>query len=405
MPFVYADQVFSRVGRSSGSRISLLELAARVNQPFYFYDIDEVLTRAKWFRQYSRARVHFAMKSNSELTLLKALAKEGFGVDVVSFGEVKKARSAEFSPEKIIYSGVAKSETDLQQAIEMAVGQINVESLSELARIQKVAGGLKKPAWVALRMNLAMDVPTHPYIQTSAKRSKFGLAMSQLDEALSMLKGDAFVTLNGLSAHIGSQIVDLTAFKALALAMKDLIRSAEAQGFDVHTMDLGGGLGIDYGQDEDDEPRVKQYLELLTNELKGFEKYDWILEPGRILSARPGVLVAKVEYVKKTPAVEFLILNTGTHHLLRPALYGALHRIQPLKQDGARKNKTYDVVGLLCESSDCFAKDYVMPEMREGEWVAIRDAGAYGHVMASSYNESPPPPEIVVLNDKIGNWK
>jgi len=405
MPFVYADQDFSRVSRKSSHSTSLLRLAEQVGQPFYFYDVDEVLTRAEWFRQYSRARVHFAMKSNCELTLLKTLAQKGFGVDVVSFGEVKKARAAEFAPEKIIYSGVAKSEADLRQAIEMGVGQINVESLSELSRIKQVANSLKKPARVALRMNLAMDVPTHPYIQTSAKRSKFGLAMSQLNEALAILEKDKYVTLNGLSAHIGSQIVDLSAFKALATAMKDLIRSVESQGFEVRTMDLGGGLGIDYTQDEDDEPRVKQYLEMLTNELKGFEKYDWILEPGRILSARPGILVAKVEYVKKTPEVEFLILNTGTHHLLRPALYGALHRIQPLKQDGSRKNKTYDIVGLLCESSDCFAKDYVMPEMREGEWVAIRDAGAYGHVMASNYNESPPPPEIVVLNDKIGNWK
>jgi diaminopimelate decarboxylase len=166
-------------------------------------------------------------------------------------------------------------------------------------------------------------------------------------------------------------------------------------------MDLGGGLGIDYTQDENDEPRVKRYLELLTQELVGFEKYEWILEPGRILSARPGILVAKVEYVKKTPEVEFLILNTGTHHLLRPALYGALHRIQPLKRDPSRVIKKYDVVGLLCESSDCFAKDYEMPEMREGEWVAIRDAGAYGHVMASSYNESPPPPEVVVLKNQV----
>jgi diaminopimelate decarboxylase len=183
--------------------------------------------------------------------------------------------------------------------------------------------------------------------------------------------------------------------------MKDLIQNVQGQGFKLQTMDLGGGLGIDYSKDEDDEPRVKSYLEMLSKELAGFENLEWILEPGRILSARPGVLVAKVEYVKKTPEVEFLILNTGTHHLLRPALYGALHRIQPLKQDSSRTAKKYDVVGLLCESSDCFAKDYSMPELKEGEWIVIREAGAYGHVMASSYNESPPPPEIVVVNDRI----
>jgi diaminopimelate decarboxylase len=399
MAFVYVNDDFSRV-REGAAPISLSELAAKIDKPFYFYDVDEVLTRANWFKKYSTVRMHFAMKSNTELSLLKALARSGYGVDVVSFGEVEKARAAEFTADKIIYSGVAKSENDLDRAVRMGVGQINVESLSELTRIQKVANAHQRPVPVALRMNLAMDVPTHPYIQTSAKRSKFGLAMSQLEEALTLIKNDKWVRLNGLSAHIGSQIVDLSAFKALADAMKDLVRTVWSKGFEIRTLDLGGGLGIDYTKDEDDEPRVKQYLELLNKELVGFEKLDWILEPGRILTARPGILVAKVEYVKKTPDVEFLILNTGTHHLLRPALYGALHRIQPLR-NSTRQQKPYDVVGLLCESSDSFAKDYSMPEMQEGEWVAIRDAGAYGHVMASSYNESPPPPELVVHQNRI----
>lgn len=398
MPFAYVENEFAR---TTGKTIPLGVLANQLQKPFYFYDVDEVLRRAEWFRKYSRANVHFAMKSNCEIHLLKALAKNGFGVDVVSFGEVEKARSADFPPSKIIYSGVAKSIHDLERAIKMGVGQINVESLSELFRIGDLTAKHRAETRVALRMNLAMEVPTHPYIQTSAKRSKFGLALGQLDEALTYLKGRPFIQLTGLSAHIGSQITDLSAFKAQAETMRSLIQQVEGMGFKLKTMDLGGGLGIDYGKDEDDEPRVKQYLELVAGGLDGLEHLEWMLEPGRILTARPGVLVAKVEYVKKTPDAEFLILNTGTHHLIRPALYGALHRIQPLRLDRSRPQRTYDVVGLLCESSDCFAKDYRMPEMLEGEWLAIRDAGAYGRVMASSYNESPPPPEIVVLNDQV----
>lgn len=398
MPFAYVNNEFCRVGRKN---ISLLPIAEKLQAPFYFYDGDEVLARAEWFRKYSRAHVHFAMKSNSEMNLLNALANKGYGVDVVSFGEVQKALNAEFPPASVIYSGVAKSEADLLEAIELGVGQINVESLSELSRIQRIANRTGLHTRIALRMNLAMDVPTHPYIQTSASRSKFGIPMVQLMDALAMLKGDTHVRLVGLSAHIGSQINDLSAFRALANAMKALVAEVEAAGFPLQSMDLGGGLGIDYTKDEDDEPRVKQYLEMLTAELKDLERLEWSLEPGRILSARPGLLVAKVEYVKKTPDAEFLILNTGTHHLLRPALYGALHRLQPLRLDPSRPRRDYDIVGLLCESSDCFAKDYEMPEMREGEWLAIRDAGAYGRVMASCYNESPLPREIVVIDDQL----
>jgi diaminopimelate decarboxylase len=398
MPFQYVNNELSRVGKIS---FALSAIAEKIQAPFYFYDIDDVLIRAQWFRKYSRARVHFAMKSNAEIHLLQALSAEGFGVDVVSFGEVEKAMRAGFIPEKIIYSGVAKSEEDLRQALRFGIGQINVESISELNRIARICETEKRTANVALRLNLAMEVPTHPYIQTAAKRSKFGIALPQLNEALAVLKNHRRVNLIGLSAHIGSQIIDLSAFRALATALRDLVTAVRAQGFAIKTIDCGGGLGIDYLKDEDDEVRVKSYLELLTHELSSLQDLEWILEPGRILSARPGVLVAKVEYVKPTPDAEFLILNTGTHQLLRPALYGAFHRIQPLQKHSQREVKNYDVVGLLCESSDCFAKDLKLPEMREGEWLAIREAGAYGHVMASCYNESPLPPEVVVLNDKL----
>jgi diaminopimelate decarboxylase len=397
MPFAYVDNQFSRTGKKN---VPLLPLAEKIGAPFYFYDLDEVLARANWFRRYSKARVHFAMKANSELHLLQALAKDGFGADVVSFGEVEKALQAGFRPENVIYSGVAKSEDNLTQAIRLGLGQINVESLSELARLKRIAASVRVPTRLALRMNLAMDVPTHPYIQTSAKRNKFGIPLVQLDDALKILKGDSYLQLTGISAHIGSQITDLSAFAALGKAMRDLIGQVVENGFSLKTIDLGGGLGIDYTKDEDDEPRVKRYLETLAAEIKPLANLELMLEPGRILTARAGVLVAKVEYVKQTPDVEFLILNTGTHHLIRPALYGALHRMQPLRPE-KRAEKTYDIVGLLCESSDCFAKDYKMPEMREGEWLAIRDAGAYGRVMASCYNESPWPPEVVVLNDQV----
>lgn len=387
---------FALVGKTHPPVI-IEKLAESVRAPFYFYDIDFVLERAQWFRKYSEAKIHYAMKANAEIRLLQALAKADFGVDVVSFGEVKKALEVGFKSDKVLYSGVAKSREDLERAIELGVGQINVESLSELNRLIE----MKRPVTIALRVNLAMEVPTHPYIQTSAKRNKFGISLAQLDEAFAKLRAQSSVHLQGLSIHIGSQIMDLSAFAAMVDAAADVVFHVREKGFDLESLDLGGGLGIDYTKDEDDEVRVKAYLEVLNRGLEKIKVKTVQLEPGRILVARAGLLIAKVEYLKPTPDADFLILNTGIHHLLRPALYNAFHRIQPLRLDPRRMTHKYDIVGLLCESSDCFAKDYVMQEMREGEWVAIREAGAYGRVMASTYNESPLPREIVFINNRV----
>lgn len=401
MPFAYRDCVLSVISKESEneSAIPLEHWIQPSALPFYIYDGDEVLRRAHFFRQSTSARVHYAMKANSNRFLLKELAKSGIGVDVVSRGEIDRALECGFPPDRIIYSGVAKSKDDLKYAIARELFQINVESLPELRRLQEITAGTQRPTRIALRLNLAMDVPTHPYIQTSAVRSKFGIPLSQLDEALNLIAQVPTLSLQGYSVHVGSQIHDLRVFEATARLMRELYEAASIKGLDFKTLDIGGGLGIDYESDADDFDRIRSYLEIAENAVKD-TPYQLLLEPGRILVGKSGALLARVEYVKPTTDVTFLILNSGIHHLMRPALYQAFHRIVPLRQDPARPEKVYDVVGPLCESSDCFAKDRHMPELRENEWVAILDAGAYGHVMASTYNESPWPREVFVLNQK-----
>lgn len=379
--------------------VDLLSVAENHSRPFYLYDVADALSRADVFQR-SGFSPHFAMKANSCPRVLREFAKCGMGVDVVSLGELQKALQHGFSPQRVIFSGVAKDREDLEFAIQQKIHQINVESFEELKLLGEICRDKKLSCDVGLRLNVRLTAPTHEHVQTANPDSKFGLDLDQLPEVLDWAREQSQVRLIGIATHIGSQIEELGIFADMARKMGELYQSLRAQGLkSLERLDLGGGLGIDYHSDgEEDLARAKDYLERLRKSHGTDAKVS--VEPGRFLVARMGVLLAKVIYVKKTSAQNFAILNAGMNCLMRPALYDSFHRISPLA--GRAATDKYTVVGPICESTDKFAVDREMAKLERGDWVAIFDAGAYGATMANTYNAIPLPEEWSYLD---GVWE
>jgi diaminopimelate decarboxylase len=364
---------------------------------FYLYDLEDALARARRVLK-SGFSCHYAMKANSHPRLLGEFARLGLGVDVVSLGELQKALSCGFSPDRVIYSGVAKDTRDLEFALQKRIFQINVESFEELQVLGELAKP-ERPADIALRVNIHLEAPTHKNVQTSKTDSKFGIDVEQLPDVLAWLKDKEQLKLKALAVHIGSQIQDVAVFGKMAERQGQLYREVRASGFELERLDLGGGLGIDYHESgEHDDERLDAYLGTLARSHGTDAKI--LIEPGRFLVARMGVLLAKVVYVKRTPHKTFAILNSGMNALMRPALYQSFHRIEPLEPRSARE--TYTVVGPICESTDVFAEGREMPRLERGDWVAIFDTGAYGAVMANTYNETPLPEEWIAVGATWG---
>lgn len=375
-------------------KTDLVQLTENHTRPFYFYDLDDAVVRARAFMK-SGARVHYAMKANSNSRLLRALAAEGLGVDVVSLGEMQKALSLGLDPKKIIFSGVGKDREELESAIRHKILQINVESFEELQHLEGLCQELRAEIDIALRLNIHIEAPTHKHVQTATPESKFGLDQRQLPDVLGWLKASSRrVKLKSLTVHIGSQILDVPVFQRMSVEIGKIFSGVKAQGFALERLDLGGGLGIDYKtKGEEDMPRLQEYFSALLN--SHGTGAEIMLEPGRFLVARMGVLLAKVVYVKKTADRQFVILNAGMNNLMRPALYQSYHRIEPLLPRAGEEN--YSIVGPICESTDVFAADRRIAKVERGDWVGIFDAGAYGAVMANTYNESQLPEEWSVL--------
>lgn len=378
----------------------------RKGEPFYLYDIDAIKTRVRTLREvYPGINIHYAMKANSCASVLRALMHEGTGVDVVSGGEIKRALKVGFAPDKIIFSGVGKSRAELELAIGMGIRQINVESPEELSRIIEIAVALKKHPKLAFRINPDVDAKTHPYITTGFRENKFGMGEYFVDELRSKMRAaKGAVTLQGLTMHIGSQLQDLKPLEDAILKTRALLDIFQGDGHVMKTLDVGGGLGIPYAEEHlypsRDLALLQSYGAMLKRALHGF-RGDVLCEPGRILVGSSGVLVGEVQYVKETPHRNFLILNTGIHHLMRPALYQAFHRILPLQKNEQREKKSYDVVGPICESSDVIGKNREMFQVQAGESLAIADAGAYGFTMASLYNEHALPAQYLWENGEL----
>jgi diaminopimelate decarboxylase len=367
--------------------------------PVYVYDLGSIGIRVKQMkRALPTADLYYAMKANSNLDVLSAIKKYGCGVDVVSLGEIHRALEAGFVPSDIVFSGVAKTEKEISQALDLSIHQFNIESIPELLRVARLAKENDLVAPVALRLNPNIDIKTHPFIATGLHENKFGMELSLLPQIEKVLKDNsASLSLVGISLHLGSQMLEFSGFRQALQLLVPIYQRLQLSYPNLRNFDIGGGLGI-YYQEMDlqkENSLLREYAEVVKDEL-GKINARVQSEPGRWLVAHSGVLLTQIQYVKETTLKSFLVMDSGMNHLLRPALYDAYHSIIPLFHNSGRPIKLYDVVGPICESSDFFAKDRKLPEIREGEFLIIADAGAYGFSMASQYNLQELPKEVCI---------
>jgi len=377
---------------------SLEALTKNYEKPVYAYDLDILKERLSLFQKaLPGVQVYYAMKANFHPQVLASLHAMASGADVVSGGEIRTAMKAGFKASEMIYSGVGKTHKEIRQALEVDILQINVESISELRRIASIAREVKKKARVVFRLNPDVSIETHPYIATGLHNNKFGMAFTDLPELKEILRGNLdFVEFRGVSLHLGSQMHNLSGFKEALLLLRPVYEELQKEFSTVDIFDVGGGLGIFYEQQdlEAEEKLLSDYAAIIFETLKGL-KAKIQTEPGRWLVAHAGVLITQVQYLKQTSIKNFIIVDTGMHHLLRPTLYGAHHRVWTL-QEGTAAQKKYDVVGPICESGDFLASDRMLSDVHEGDFLVITDVGAYGYVMKSDYNLQDPPSEVIL---------
>ena len=335
----------------------------------------------------------FAVKSNSNIALLNVMAKLGSGFDIVSQGELERVLAAGGDASKVVFSGVAKSHSEIARALEVGVRCFNVESIPELYRINEVAGKMGKVAPISLRVNPDVDAKTHPYISTGLKENKFGVSVQQAREVYRLAKSLPNVKITGMDCHIGSQLTELQPFLDATDRLIVLMEQLKEDGIELHHLDLGGGLGVPYHGEQ--PPHPTEYAKALLEKLKAYPNLEIILEPGRAISANAGILVTKVEYLKSNEDRNFAIVDTGMNDMIRPALYEAYMEITEVDQLLNRQTDVYDVVGPICETSDFLGKARTL-SVAEGDYIAMRSAGAYGAAMSSTYNSRPQAVEILV---------
>lgn len=358
--------------------------------PFYYYDLDllqRTLNQAHGIATSYGFHVHYALKANFNPRVLAAVQQVGFGADCVSGNEVRAALEAGFPAQKVVFAGVGKADKEIIYALQNDIFAFNVESIEELFVIDELAASLGKTAQVALRINPNVDAQTHQYITTGLDENKFGIAHWQLNDTLDALQQCSHVSLVGIHFHIGSQIVDLNVFKSLCVKVNELNTWFDERGYRLKVLNVGGGLGVDYYEpDANDIPDFQGYFGVFDKFLERKPGQEVHFELGRALVSQCGSLLSRVLYVKNGLKKNFLILDAGMTELMRPALYQAYHKIQRLGDVGDGSLTNYDVVGPICESSDSFGKEVILPTAKRGDLIAIRTAGAYGEVMASRYN-------------------
>lgn len=365
--------------------------------PFYYYDrgvLDNTLKAINDGIGQSPYHVHYALKANTNPTLLASIVAAGFGADCVSVGEVKAALKAGFPADKIFFAGVGKSDSEIDFALDAHIGCFNVESLPELKLIAEMAANKSVIANVALRVNPNIDAHTHHYITTGLEENKFGIALEMLDEAISACLRLPNIRLRGLHFHIGSQITYMEPYRILCERVGQLIENYSTQGIHFDIINVGGGLGVDY-DDPDSHliPEFNKFFDIFRNNMKLAPGQQLHFELGRSVVAQCGSLITRVLYVKEGIGKKFIIVDAGMTDLIRPALYGAHHKIENLTSESSLTDE-YDVVGPICESSDCFGKDEILPITQRGDILALRSAGAYGEVMAMGYNMRPIPTSV-----------
>ncbi|SFC08602.1 diaminopimelate decarboxylase [Parapedobacter composti] len=360
--------------------------------PFYYYDLallQRTLDQAKQAATAHGFHVHYALKANFNDRVLDLIRDAGFGADCVSGNEVKKAIETGFSPDAIVFAGVGKSDKEIQYALDHDIFAFNVESVQELKVIDGLAAVRGKKANVALRINPNVDAQTHHYITTGLNENKFGISHWELGDAIDTLRACQHIELIGIHFHIGSQITDLNVFKSLCVKVNELNSWFDERGFRLRVLNVGGGLGVDYHDpDANSIPDFRSYFQVFADFIERKPGQEVHFELGRALVSQCGSLISRVLYVKHGIKKNFLILDAGMTELMRPALYQAYHKIERLGAPSASEAELvhYDVVGPICESSDCFGKEVLLPPSARGDLIAIRTAGAYGEVMASRYN-------------------
>ncbi len=360
--------------------------------PFYYYQLDLLrltLDRAQHAARQYDYKLHYAFKANSNDRILQLIREKGFGADCVSGNEVRKAIEIGFMPSQVVFAGVGKSDAEIRYALAQDIFCFNVESLQELEVMASLAAVAERKARIALRINPNVDAYTHHYITTGLHENKFGIQTAHLSEVCELLRRSTWLELTGIHLHIGSQITSGEPFRALCEKINELQNWFEAQGFSLSHINAGGGLGIDYRQpDQHPVPDFETYFSIFHRHLALRPGQELHFEPGRSLVGQCGSLITRVLYLKKGLKTDFVIADAGMTELIRPALYQSYHRVENLsaRLEPRAEGFLYDVVGPVCESSDCFGKGMELPETRRGDLLAIRSAGAYGEVMASRYN-------------------
>lgn len=361
-----------------------------IKTPFYYYDkglLERTLDLIEACTSGTPMKVHYAIKANPTPELLRIISSRGFGADCVSGNEIKLAIECGFAPENIYYAGVGKTDEEIELGIDAGIGCFNIESLEEIEILASLASKKRKKVTVALRINPNIDAHTHEYITTGLKENKFGIDLSLIEKAITMVKESDWLDLGGLHFHIGSQITISEPFKILCERINDLKTKCQLQGTEFRFFNVGGGLGIDYeNPDINPIPDFAEYFNTILNNLNLDEGQEVHCELGRAIVGQCGSLISKVVLVKNGLEKSFVIIDAGMSDLIRPALYGAHHKIENISKEGKPADHVYDVVGPICESSDVFGKDEKLPKTDRGDLIALRSAGAYGAAMASCYN-------------------
>ena len=396
------DHFLYRNGHLHAEDVALVDIAAEVGTPFYVYSTATLTRHYHLFTEALSPLPHlvcFAIKSLSNVAVLKVLGDLGAGMDVVSGGEYLRAKAAGVPGERIVFSGVGKTRAEMRLALQGGIRQFNVESEPELRALSEVAASLGVIAPITIRVNPDVDAKTHEKIATGKKDNKFGIPIARASAVYAEAALLPGVKVIGIDVHIGSQLTDLAPFEAAYLKVAELTHRLRAEGHTITRLDLGGGLGIPYQRSNEAPPLPTDYGALIKRTV-GNLGCDIEIEPGRLISGNAGLLVASVIYDKQGEDRDFLILDAAMNDLIRPAMYGAHHDIVPVVEPAAgAESLAYDVVGPVCETGDTFAKARPLAKLAEGALVAFRSAGAYGAVMASEYNTRPLIPEVLVKGD------
>ncbi|MFZ7159419.1 diaminopimelate decarboxylase [Avibacterium gallinarum] len=377
-------------------QVPVAEIAQQFGTPAYIYSRATLERHWHAFDNALGDHPHlicFAVKSNPNLAILNIMAKLGSGFDIVSQGELERVLAAGGDASKVVFSGVAKSEQEIERALNVGIRCFNVESLAELYRINEVAGRLNKIAPISLRVNPDVDAHTHPYISTGLKENKFGVSVDEAREVYRIASQLTHIKITGMDCHIGSQLTEIQPFLDATDRLIVLMQQLAQDGIELKHLDLGGGLGVTYK--DENAPHPSEYAKALLAKLKDYPNLEIILEPGRAITANAGILLTKVEYLKSNESRNFAIVDTGMNDMIRPALYQAYMNIIEVDRSLPRETKVYDVVGPICETSDFLGKQRELA-IAQGDLIAQRSAGAYGASMASTYNSRPRAIEVMV---------